>query len=110
MWPTTITGMMARRLLVNWRMPVAAARRALPVGVRPSVVNGHAIAGLCLVRLTGMRFAGMPAWAGLASENLAVRMAVEWDTAEGLRKAVLIFRRETGSAVNAFVGARIRFG
>jgi len=110
MWAKTITGTMARRLLVNWRIPLDAARRALPARVRPSAINGHAIAGLCLVRLTQMRFPGMPAWAGLASENLAIRMGVEWDAPQGLRKAVLIFRRETGSAVNAFVGARIRFG
>jgi hypothetical protein len=101
-----ITGIMARRLLVNWRIPVAIARRALPAGVRPKIVAGHAVAGLCLVRLEKIRPVGMPAFTGLASENLAVRIGVEWDGGNG----VLIFHRETASRLNAIVGTWSHYG
>ena len=103
----TITGIMARRLLLNWRIDPAVAQRLLPAGLRPKLVRGHAIAGLCIVRLEQMRPIGLPAWTGFASENVATRMAVEWDTPRGPRQSVLIFRRDTGSLVNHLVGARL---
>src|SRR4051812_41696110 len=99
----TFTGQMARRLLVNWRVPLAIAESVLPQGrhnLRPTVINGWAIAGLCLVRLEHLRPAGIPRMLGLASENLAVRIGVEWDSAAGTERAVLILRRETASRVN----------
>jgi hypothetical protein len=108
---TAITGLMKRRLLVNWRVPLPIARQVLPRGVRPATVNGFAVAGLCFVRLEKIRPVGLPAWTGLDSENLAVRMAVEWDGPAGdLRKTVLIFHRQTASRVNSILCRRMGYG
>jgi hypothetical protein len=104
------TGIMARRLLVNWRVPPRAAQRALPPGVRPHLVHGHAVVGLCLVRLEKLRPARLPPLFGLASENVAVRMGVEIDTRAGPEKAVLIFHRDTNSWVNFLCAPRVGFG
>src|SRR4051794_20103870 len=95
-----LTGIMARRLLVNWRVPPAIAQGALPPAVRPKIISGHAVAGLCWVRLHQLRPVGMPAFAGLTSENLAVRMAIEWEGGSG----AIIFRRDTGSRLIATTG------
>jgi hypothetical protein len=110
---TSFTGRMARRLLVNWRVPIDAARNALPVGgerLRPRAIGGFAVVGLCLVRLDHLRPAGLPAWVGLASENLAIRMGVEWDTTDGPRGGVLVMHRETSSLANQVVAKRMGFG
>ena len=106
----TMTGTMARRMLVNWRIEPEAARRVLPGVVRPKLVDGYAIAGLCLVRLERMRLAYWPPWIGLASENVAARMGIEWDSPTGLRQGVLIFRRDTASRSNAFFGPHFGYG
>ena len=105
-----ITGNMSRRLLVNWRVGVGAAIRVLPAGVRPKIVNGCAVAGVCLVRLDALRPVGLPAWTGRSSENLAIRIGIEWGTGGCSRSAVLIFRRETGSLVNSLCGPRMEYG
>lgn len=104
------TGLMARRLLVNWRIPLAIAQRVLPPALHPTPVNGYAIAGLCLVRLEQMRPHALPSVLGFASENLAVRMGVQWNTATGLQKSVLIFRRETASGLNSILGHYAGYG
>ena len=102
-----IHGIMARRMLVNFRIRPDVAARLLPTNVRPRLVRGHAIAGLCLVKLTQMKPAGSPRWLpGFTSENVAVRMGVQWGTRGDPQNAVLIFRRDTASTLNALFGGR----
>ncbi|MEV6521798.1 DUF2071 domain-containing protein [Longispora sp. NPDC051575] len=92
-----------RRLLVNYRVAPGAVAPLLPTGMRPQIVNGWAVAGICLIRLGRVRPAGLPDWFGLRSENAAHRIAVEWDGGGG----VYIPRRDTGSALNALAGGRV---
>lgn len=98
----TVVGMMARRMLVNWRIDYETAAACLPRGLKPKRVGDFAIAGLCIVRLESMRPPGIPEWISVNSENVAARMAVEYEGGQ----TVLIFRRDTGSWINAFVGGR----
>jgi hypothetical protein len=102
-----LAGTVQRRLLVNYRVDPAVAASLLPAPFRPQLVNGFAVAGICLIRLGSMRPAGVPAWLGVTSENAAHRVAVEWDTADGLRTGVYIPRRDSNSLVNVAVGGRI---
>jgi hypothetical protein len=44
---------------------------------------------------------------GLASENAAHRIAVEWDSAEGLKEGVYVPRRDTNSKLNSLTGGRL---
>jgi hypothetical protein len=102
-----LAGTVQRRLLVNYRVDPSVIASLLPAPFRPQLVNGHAVAGICLIRLGSMRPAGLPARLGLTSENAAHRIAVEWDTADGPKTGVYIPRRDSDSLVNAAVGGRI---
>jgi len=74
-----IRGLIDRRILVNYRVrPEALAGAA--GAVRPKLVGGMGMAGICLIRLTEVRPRLVPKWLGLGSENAAHRIAVEWDS------------------------------
>ena len=103
-----ITGLIRRRLLVNYRVDPAVIAALLPGGFRPKLHHGHAIAGICLIRLEGIRPRVLPVWAGITSENAAHRIAVLWEDEEGIpREGVFIPRRDTGSLANHLAGGRI---
>ncbi|WP_433796592.1 DUF2071 domain-containing protein [Actinoplanes sp. CA-252034] len=96
-----------RRLLMNYRTDPELTARLLPAPLRPQVVNGWAVSGLCLIRLSGVRPAAIPVPFGLRSENAAHRIAVEWDTPDGVARGVYIPRRDTGSRLTTWAGGRI---
>jgi len=79
----------------------------VPEPFRPQLVHGFGVAGICLIRLRGLRPASGRGRVGLASENAAHRIAVEWDTAQGVRSGVYIPRRDTASLLTAMVGGRL---
>jgi hypothetical protein len=88
-----MTGEIERRLLVNYRVDPAALRHVLPDRFRPQLVGGAGVAGICLIRLGGLR----PRWTpaplsrlGLTTENAAHRIAVEWDGPAGVESDVYI--------------------
>lgn len=101
-------GLIARRLLVNYRVDPQTLCSLLPAPFRPKLVKGFAIAGICLIRLEQIRPDFLPAFVGVASENAAHRIAVEWRDASGnMREGVYIPRRDTGSRLNSVVGGRL---
>lgn len=103
-----IAGVIKRRMLVNFRAVPEVIQPLLPQGMRPKLHGEHAIAGICLIRLEQMRPKAFPAIMGMASENAAHRIAVEWNDAEGaLHEGVYIPRRDTDSRINALAGGRI---
>ncbi len=102
-----IRGLIDRRILVNYRVEARAIQRYLPPPFRPALVNGWAIGGICLIRLRKIRPRFVPAFVGLASENSAHRIAVEWAGDDGFRKGVYIPRRDTSSRLNSLVGGRV---
>ncbi len=97
----------AQRVLVNYRVDPDVAGSLLPDGIRPQLVGGSAVAGVCLIHLTAFR----PAWfapaIGHRSRNAAHRIAVEWDTAEGPQTGVYIPRRHSSSLLARLVGGRV---
>ncbi|MCO5166974.1 MAG: DUF2071 domain-containing protein [Planctomycetes bacterium] len=105
-----IEGVIDRRVLANWRCDPAVVARLLPPPLRPKLAGGHAIAGVCLIRLKAIRprLGGLvPGALGISSENAAHRIAVEWDEAGGTREGVYVPRRDTSSRLNALVGGRL---
>ena len=103
-----ITGVIKRRLLVNFRAPPEVAQRMLPAPFRPKLHLGHAIVGVCLIRLESLRPRGLPEMVGLSSENAAHRIAVEWIDRQGVgREGVFIPRRDTGSIFTRVTGGRL---
>jgi len=99
-----VKGVIARRILANYRVDPDVLRGLLPAPFRPQLVNGHGVAGICLIRLENIRPKALPLPFGLCSENAAHRIAVEWD---GGGHGVYIPRRDSSSALNALAGGRV---
>lgn len=102
-----VRGVIERRILVNYRVDPAVLRPVLPVPFRPQLVDGVAIAGICLIRLSGIRPPLVPQAFGVSSENAAHRIAVEWAEHGSLREGVYIPRRDSSSRLNRTLGGRL---
>lgn len=102
-----IRGVIDRRILANYRVDPAVMAQHLPSPFRPKLVNGSAIAGICLIRLKQIRPRFLPFPVGITSENAAHRIAVEWTENGAVREGVYIPRRDTDSRLNTWVGGRI---
>lgn len=51
----TMSANVERRLLINYRLDPAVAETLLPSGLRPQLVGGSAVTGICLLRLGAVR-------------------------------------------------------
>lgn len=102
-----IRGIIDRRILANFHIDPVVMARILPAPFRPKLVNGYAIGGICLIRLTRIRPRFLPFPWGLRSENAAHRIAVEWDIDGQSQEGVFIPRRDTNSRLNTLVGGAL---
>lgn len=107
MRPPPIRAFMQRRILVNYRVDPDLVTSMLPATFRPVLIAGHAIAGICLIRLGRIRPVGVPAIAGPTTENAAHRIAVQWDTPDGPATGVYIPRRDSDSLLTTMMGGRV---
>lgn len=104
MKPPRMRGVIDRRILVNYRVDPAALASVLPRPLRPKLVRGSGIGGICLIRLVDLRPSFLPSVFGVSSENAAHRIAVVLPDG---RDAVFIPRRDTSSRLNVIAGGRI---
>ena len=102
-----LRGTIDRRILVNFRVDPTVLARVLPRPFRPHLVGGFAVAGICLIRLSGIGPRWLPRFVGLGSENAAHRISVEWDDEGMVRRGVYIPRRDSSSLWNALAGGRL---
>jgi hypothetical protein len=102
-----IQGIIDRRILVNYCVDPTALRDLVPSPFRPKRVNGMGIAGICFTRLKRVRPRHMPERFGLASENVAHRIAVEWEENGAYREGVYIPWQATSSRFNIFAGGKL---
>lgn len=84
----------------------------LPTGLRVRIVEGSALAGICLIRLGQIRPAGvagslLPENWGWRAENAAHRIAVEWHGVGGPQQGVYIPVRHSASWLPVLGGGRI---
>jgi hypothetical protein len=107
MRPATMSSVIERRLLVNYRVDPAVAASLLPTPLRPQLANGWPVAGICLIRLGRLRPSWVPGWVGMRTENAAHRVAVEWDAISGRQSGVYIPRRDSGSVITVLAGGRL---
>jgi Uncharacterized conserved protein (COG2071) len=102
-----IEGVIRRRILVNFRVDPEVMRPLVPAPFRIKTVEGYAMAGICLIRLESVRPKSPVGRIGLASENVAYRVAVEWDADGRTQDGVYIPRRDTSSSLQHRLGGRI---
>jgi hypothetical protein len=108
MQPPVVQGLIRRRILVSFRIDPQVAQQQLPPPFRPKLVDGAAIAGLCLIRLEQVRPAFVALPVGAHSENAAHRFAVCWTDHNGEeREGVYIPLRHTDSLLNHLAGGRL---
>jgi hypothetical protein len=103
----TIIGTIDRRILINYQAEKEVIEKFLPAPFRPKLVKGKAIVGICLIRLSDIRPKGIPSNVGLASENGAHRIAVEWLENDEMKEGVYVPRRDTSSRLNSLAGGRV---
>lgn len=101
-----IRGTIRRRILVNYRVAPEVIQRVLPPGFEPKLVDGYAMAGVCLIRLEDQRPSRFPVGVGLSSENAAHRVAVTRREGGTLRESVYIPRRDSASRLQHWLGGR----
>ena len=128
-----IRAVMEHRLLISYRIEPDVLRAVLPVWFRPALAGGYGVGSICLIGLTGIRpgLAGVrpspsgvrpspsgvrpgragvrpgglfPAAFGLRAQNVAHRIAVVLDTADGPADSVYIPVRYTSSRLAACTG------
>ena len=102
-----LRGLIDRRLLVNFRIDADVLARTLPPPFEPKLIHGHAMVGICLIRLKHVRPRFVPAWLGIGSENAAHRAAVQWYDGGELKEGVFVRRRDTNSRLNTWAGGRL---
>ena len=64
-----LEGLVERRLLVNYRVDPEVATRLLPSPFRLQLVNGWAVAGICLIRLVNCVHAACRELSGYAAKT-----------------------------------------
>jgi hypothetical protein len=103
----TLSGLIDRRILINYSVDKDVASKILPLPFKPKLVNDRAIVGICLIRLKEVRPKGLTSKIGISSENAAHRIAVEWIEDGVQREGVYIPRRDTSSTINALAGGLV---
>ena len=78
----SMSSIVERRLLVNYRVDPEVAASLLPAPLRPQLANGWGVAGICLIRLGRLR----PSWY-LTGPGCAPRMPRTASPSNGTRRA-----------------------
>ena len=102
-----LEGVIARRVLLNFRADPAVAQRLLPPPLEVDPQEGSAIVGVCLIRLERLRPRGGPSPLGVSSENMAHRIAIRYPTPEGPKPGVFVWRRDTDHRLVQLFGGRV---
>lgn len=103
----TLRAQVRRRLLVSYRVDPTLAASLVPAPFRPQLVDGSAVAGVCVIGLTSVRPGWLRARVGFRTENVAHRIAVEWDEKGATRSGVYILERHSSSVLPVLLGGRL---
>lgn len=103
----TLRAQVRRRILISYRVDPTVARQLVPAPFRPQLVGGSAVAGVCMIGLQSVRPGWLKPRLGFRTENVAHRVAVEWDEAGVTRYGVYIVERHSSSRVPVVAGGRL---
>jgi len=102
-----IKGTIARRMLLNFRADADIVRRLLRAPLEVDMQRGHAIVGVCLIRMENLRPRIIPGTLVLSPENIAHRVAIRYPSQDGMRPGVFIWCRETDQRMIELLGGRL---
>lgn len=103
----TLEGIIARRILLNFRADPASVRHQVPQPLELVLQNGFSAVGVCLIRLEQLRPKGFPSTLGMSSENMAHRVAIRYPNKRTMKDGVFIWRRDTDQKLMALLGGRL---
>lgn len=103
----TLRAQVRRRLLISYRVDPKVAQSLIPEQFRPQIVDGSAVAGVCMIGLQSVRPGWLRPRLGFRTENVAHRIAVEWDEDGKTRSGVYIVERHSSSLVPVLAGGRL---
>lgn len=103
----TLRAQVRRRILISYRVDPAVAQTLIPEPFRPQIVDGSAVAGVCMIGLQSVRPGWLRARLGFSSENVAHRVAVEWDEQGEVHSGVYIVERHSSSPLPVLAGGRL---
>jgi Uncharacterized conserved protein (COG2071) len=103
----TLRAQVRRRLLISYRVDPEIAQSLIPDVFRPQIVDGSAVAGVCMIGLQSVRPGWLRPRVGFRTENVAHRIAVEWDEDGKTRAGVYIVERHSSSLVPVLAGGRL---
>jgi hypothetical protein len=103
----TLRAQVRRRLLISYRVDPVIAQGLIPQPFRPQLVDGSAVAGVCMIGLRSVRPGWLRPRLGFRTENVAHRIAVEWDERGVTRSGVYIVERHSSSLVPVLAGGRL---
>jgi hypothetical protein len=102
-----LSGTIARRILINYRVAPDVIRKILPNHLDPIIIGGYASAGICLLKLRNIGLRYSPQFLKINSENAAHRILVRWREDEQVRCGVYIPRRDTDSKLNVWLAGQV---
>lgn len=103
----TLRAQVRRRILISYRVDPAVANGLVPAPFRPQIVDGSAVAGVCMIGLQSVRPGWISPRVGFRTENVAHRIAVEWDEEGVTRSGVYIVERHSSSLLPVVGGGRL---
>lgn len=103
----TLRAQVRRRLLISYRLDPEVAQALIPEDFRPQIVDGSAVAGVCMIGLEAVRPGWLRPRVGFRTENVAHRIAVEWDENGATRSGVYIVERHSSSVLPVLAGGRL---
>ena len=104
--PPIIEGVIARRILLNFRVDPEVAQALTPAPLKVKLAKDNALFGICLLRIERARPKGLPEFLRLASENMAHRYAIRFAQRDGEEEGVFIPRRDTDDGFVQLLGGR----
>lgn len=103
----TLRAQVRRRLLISYRVDPAVAQSLIPDQFRPQIVDGSAVAGVCMIGLQSVRPGWLRPRVGFRTENVAHRIAVEWVENGKTRSGVYIVERHSSALLPVLAGGRL---
>ncbi|MEZ4829135.1 MAG: DUF2071 domain-containing protein [Bacteroidia bacterium] len=101
-----LSGLIQRRILINYRVEPAVLRKLLPAPFEPRLFGNYGIAGICFFDLSQLRIKGLPLSPCISAQIVSHRIAVNWEESGIKKEGLYITQRDTSSTLVHFSGGR----